>query len=31
MAGWSLYVSDGIPTYYYNYLGHELYLRRSPT
>ncbi|WP_373190969.1 arylsulfatase [Mycobacterium marinum] len=24
MGGWSLYLQDGIPTFAYNYLGHEL-------
>ena len=24
MAGWSLYLRDGIPHFAYNYLGHEL-------
>ncbi len=24
MAGWALYLQDGIPTFTYNYLGHEL-------
>lgn len=24
MAGWSLYLHDGIPRFAYNYLGHEL-------
>ena len=25
LAGWSLYVRDNKPTYYYNWLGHEMY------
>jgi len=25
MAGWSLYVKDGLPTYHYNWLGHDQY------
>ena len=26
MAGWSLYVQDNKPVYYYNWLGHEMYV-----
>jgi arylsulfatase len=29
MAGWSIYVHDGIPTYVYNWLGHELSFARA--
>jgi len=24
MAGWTLYLRDGVPSYTYNYLGHEI-------
>lgn len=29
MAGWSLYVADGHPTYVYNYFGRELTTLRA--
>ncbi len=29
LAGWSLYVEDNRPVYYYNWLGHEMYAIRS--
>ena len=31
MAGWSLYLDDSKPVYYYNYLGHEQYRIASDT
>ena len=30
MAGWSLYLQDRIPTFAYNYLGHELTTIAAP-
>jgi hypothetical protein len=30
MAGWSLYVKDNKPVYFYNWLGHETYAVESP-
>jgi arylsulfatase A-like enzyme len=29
MAGWSLYVKDSKPVYFYNYLGHEMFVIES--
>jgi arylsulfatase len=30
MAGWSLYVKDNKPVYYYNWVGHDRYVVASP-
>ncbi|OOK76958.1 sulfatase family protein [Mycobacterium kansasii] len=30
MAGWSLYLQDGVPSFAYNYLGHELTTVTAP-
>jgi len=30
MAGWSLFVRDGRPVYFYNWMGHEMYAVESP-
>jgi arylsulfatase len=30
LAGWSLYVKENKPVYYYNWMGHELYTVASP-